>query len=252
MFKESGDTIKYIRNHLVATRECSQFNTFRLKREWNAICASEVDFAWPENKWEYDDWRSHKLNAAMIYNAIRLLKPKVLVETGTFEGHGTYVMAQAAHENNNNALIITIDYDDDPITKLPKEDWFKLSAIREQKLTLIRAKFSNCEVCFVNGDSREVLPMIFKSKIDFWDFFYQDTMHFPRGILAEWRVMRKFARLGSVAVFDDIYLNRGIPSAFFRQRKDFCSWFVWHEFLNGWTYVSTEIGHKQFWVQKLK
>lgn len=162
-------------------------------------------------------------------------------------------MAKAAHENNNQAHILTIDYDDDPSTKLPQEEWFQLRKTREENLNLIRNKFSNVKVTYINGDSRKVLKSLFSQKLDHWGFFYQDSMHFKEGILDEWHVMRQFAGLGSVVVFDDVALSLKNLLSYPLLKSDFCAWFFWHEVTrNGWTFKSIRDGRAQFWAQKIK
>ena len=63
------------------------------------------------------------------------------------------------------------------------------------------------EIHFLNGDSRSMLPSVFPAGLEYWDFFFQDSMHFMSGILAEWEIMKPFARPGSVVVFDDVCLD---------------------------------------------
>lgn len=229
-----------------------------INRNWRDICSPNVALDLPQRKWEYD-WGSHSINLVMLYNAIRIFKPKILVETGTFEGQGTYVMARAAHENNNDAHIITIDYggDPDPTFKLPKEKWTELERIRQQNLSLISDRFPKVEVSFWKGDTRDILPAIFPEKYNSWDFFYQDSMHFFEGIMAEWTVMEKYSSKGAIVVFDDIQFIIGFKKVLHLRKllsqREFCSWFVWHEVINGgWIYKSINKGHGQFWAQKVK
>ena len=41
-------------------------------------------------------------------------------------------MAQAAHKNNNNCIIYTIDYDGDPTTNLDKDKWLLLKKLEKK------------------------------------------------------------------------------------------------------------------------
>ena len=63
-----------------------------------------VDF--PKSKWDYN-WGIDERNALFLDRFVKNNKPKLILETGTFEGQATYVMAQAANHNNNNCKIYT-------------------------------------------------------------------------------------------------------------------------------------------------
>lgn len=223
----------------------------KLRAAWPSICDFSKSLDVPPGRWKHA-WSTHELSAKRLYNAIRWRRPGVIVETGTFEALGTYVMAKAAQENGNNARIYTVDYDGDPeAVSISREDWEELRRIRAENLQMIRERFPGVEVTFLNGDSRQVLPGLFPEKLDRWDFFFQDSMHFTAGILSEWEIMKPFAQPGALVVFDDVCLDwRKLPSHLLR-RNDFCLHFVFREVLRGgWSYRSTGEGRGQFWAQK--
>lgn len=222
-----------------------------LKDAWPAICDFSVKLDLPPSRWKHE-WSTHEKSAKRLYNAIRLHKPKIIVETGTFEGLGTYTMAKAAAENDNGARIFTVDYDGDPEeSSIPIEDWLELRRFREENLQLARNTFPNVEITFLNGDSRQMLPTILPAQITTWDFFFQDSMHFTSGILDEWRIMRPYAHPGSTVVFDDVCLDWKQLPEHLMGRKKFCLHFVLSEaWKNGWQYQSTAEGRSQFWAVK--
>ena len=221
-----------------------------LKDAWPAICDFSVKLDLPRSRWKHA-WSTHEKSGKRLFNAIRWHQPKIIVETGTFEGIGTYTMAKAAAANDNGARIFTIDYDGDPDVSIPMEDWLELRRFREENLQLARETFPNVEITFLNGDSRKMLPTLFPERIDHWDFFFQDSMHFTSGILEEWDIMRPYARPGSVVVFDDVCLDwKQLPRHLMGQ-KNFCLHFVLTEASkNGWLYQTTAEGRAQFWAQK--
>lgn len=221
-----------------------------LREAWPAICDFSVRLNLPTSRWKYP-WSTHELSARRLYNAIRWRQPKIIVETGTFEGLGTFTMAMAAQANDNAARILTIDYDGDPDVTVPMEDWVQLRRFRDENLDLARTTFPGVEICFLNGDSREVLPSVFPAQLDHWDFFFQDSMHFMSGILAEWEIMKPFARANSVVVFDDVCLDWKKMPAHILKHNDFCGHFLLQEgWRNGWICKSTAEGRAQFWAQK--
>ncbi|MFV0337632.1 MAG: O-methyltransferase [Chthoniobacterales bacterium] len=220
-----------------------------LRSARSAICDFSVPFSVPPSRWK-QAWSTHELSAKRLYNAIRWQKPKIIVETGTFEALGTYVMAKAAQENGG-AKIFTIDYDGDPDVSIPMEDWLELRRYRDENLQRIREEFPAVEIQFLNGDSREMLPTLFTGAVDHWDFFFQDSMHFTSGILQEWAIMKPFSHSGSIVVFDDVCLDwKKLPSHLFG-KKDFCLHFSLSEgWGGGWTYQTTSEGRAQFWAQR--
>ena len=195
-----------------------------------------LDF--PKSRW-INNWGIEKSNAESLHNLIIKNKPKVILETGTFEAQATYVMAQAAHKNNNNCIIYTIDYDGDPTTNLDKDKWLLLKKIREENLNKIKDNFGNVKVNFIDGDSRIVLKELVKNVKKF-DLFYQDSMHFFEGIKAEWQIVESNIELNGMVIFDDLKL-KGV--------KAFRDWFK-SKYKNQYSYSEINTGHKQFIIKK--
>lgn len=222
---------------------------FDLLNDWDKIKEVRHSFNWFKERWLYK-WGSNSVNASVMYEALKLIQPRVAIETGTFEGHGVFIIAKALSDVNKDCRIYTIDFDDDPLTKLSKKNWLKLKNIREENLTWIKKQFSNVEIVYIEGDSRIVLPELVSRKSFKWDFFYQDSMHFYDGIKSEWDVIYKFANNKAVAVFDDISLSK---KEFNQDGYRFCNEFILKtENTDNWNFISTEIGHHQFWIQKRK
>jgi predicted O-methyltransferase YrrM len=199
------------------------------ERFWRSLDQGER-IELPPARWRFRKWGSVPQDASRLYRLVRLLRPEVIIETGTFEAQGTYALAAAANANNNGARLYTFDYDGDPTTILPGDAWAELKAIRQSTLDLIQATFPNCKVEFVEGDTRQILPRFLEERRLTWDLFFQDSMHFYDGILSEWTAMRAYASMRAVVVFDDINEDAGHP---------FPKWFNTHEVQNGWVSRST-------------
>ena len=145
-------------------------------------------------------------------------------------------MAKAANDNNNNCIIYTIDYDGDPTLKLEKEKWLLLKNLRNKNLNKIREECKNVTVKFVEGDSRNVLKSLFKdNNIEKVDLFYQDSMHFPDGINAEWELVEPHIKKNSITIFDDLKLQ-GVHK--------FKNIFI-KKYGNKYNYKNINDGHKQ-------
>jgi len=192
------------------------------ERFWRSLDRGEgVEL--PPARWTFRKWGSRGWDASRMYRLVRLLRPGVIIETGTFEAQGTYALAAAASANQNNARIFTFDYDGDPTTTLPDAAWGELKSIRQATLDLIRKQFPNCTVEFVEGDTRQILSPFLAERRLKWDLFFQDSMHFYDGILAEWTAMRAHASKTAIVLFDDI-----------NEEHPFPQWFKAHEAPNGW------------------
>jgi cephalosporin hydroxylase len=196
----------------------------------------------PTGKWIHK-WGVGTENSKVLYNLIRKTKPEVIIETGTFEGQGTTVIAQAAHENNNNCRIYTIDYDGDPTSDhINDTEWEELKIIRNNNLENIKQNYPNCKVIFLDGDSRQKISEIFnqygESKCD---LFYQDSMHYFEGIQQEWKLVEPYLFQNSITIFDDMAL-KGVRLFKFWFEKSYKNKYEFYQFLQG---------HKQFIVKKI-
>ena len=218
--------------------------SFSLSNDWDKIQTSNSFNTFP-SQWKYK-WGIHPINAQMMYNALIIHKPSSIVETGTFEGHGVYVMAKALSDTNTPCTIHTIDYDGDPLTAEDAAAWKELREIRNSNLERIHSLFPLVTINFYDGDSREVLPALIQKGLT-WDFFFQDSMHFLDGITKEWEIMESAANPNAIVVFDDISLSDNLkhPDA-----PVFCNQFINSIYGQKWCYKSTDIGHRQFWAQK--
>lgn len=210
--------------------------------EFNKKQHPQNNLNFPKGKWHHT-WGIDNTNGNFIYDLIIEKKPEIIIETGTFEAQGTYVLAKAAHQNNNNCKIYTIDYDGDPTSdKITQEEWLKLKSFRDNNLKLISNEFPNCQVIFLDGDSRQMIPKIFTEYGETkCDFFYQDSMHFKDGIISEWKLVEPFIIQNSVILFDDLKL-RGV--------KEFRDWFL-KNYNSKYEIVQTTEGHHQLIVCKI-
>ena len=76
---------------------------------------------------------------------------------------------------------------------------------------------------------------------DVIDLFYQDSMHFKDGIIAEWNLVEKNIIKNSKIIFDDLQL-KGV--------QQFRDWFQ-NKYKSLYSYKVINDGHKQFIVNKL-
>lgn len=205
---------------------------------------TDINIEIPNSGWIHK-WGVDEHGARLLLNLVINRKPEVIIETGTFEGQGTYVLAQAAHLNNNGCKIYTIDYDGDPTSNsISKDEWLALKKVRDTNLDKIKTEFPNCEVIFLDGDSRQMLPKIFDPSGEYketkCDLFYQDSMHFYEGIRDEWKLVEPYTTSGSVIIFDDLQL-KGV--------RAFRDWFV-ATYKNNYEIAEKQEGHRQLLARK--
>lgn len=210
----------------------------------------ESDLQYPPARHKLN-WSTKRCHLDLLYQLIRTIKPKVIVETGTYEAHGTFAMSAATHENDNGAVLYTVDYDGDPVQDeqgtVSLDEWLELKHYRENNLAQISEQFPRCAVKFIEGDSRqvlkgEVLPALVEVADGKWDFWYQDSMHYVEGIRQEWEIMAPHASERAIVIFDDV-----------SKRNEFSVWFLNNKSLKRqWQYISRrDFQHKQCWAQRL-
>lgn len=180
-------------------------------------------------------WNLDFNDAGRMVRWMRANKIVNMVETGTFEGLGTALFAQTMEEYGGGR-ITTFDWAGDfENLSVPHGEWNDLSGIRIENLRKIGDQFPRAVVQYVSGDTRETLKSVdFAEPVDFW---FQDTMHFTAGILAEMESMKDRLAPGAVVVFDDVNETHPWNKVFAEQ---YPTWFA-HQFGGG---------HGQLWAQK--
>ena len=146
-------------------------------------------YFWKENfiGLEYDNC-SMELEAAKLWSAwVKLIKPKVIVETGTYVGYSTSIIAAAIEEIGNNGVIFTIDPWDIPHL------WENTNL----------AKF----IKFINVSSDEALPKIKDLSID---LLVCDSLHTYKNTMWEISNYEPFLKEGGYIFMHDTVLFDGV------------------------------------------
>jgi len=202
-------------------------------------------------------WNHDNANMDMMCKAILILNPKVVIELGTFEGFGTEKMAKAMP----NGKLYTFDAGEAPVDCLgetygvTKEykykkylvdwkniehpGWDSFDKVIEKRTERVNADYPGVTVGFIQGLTFNTLPKQMP-KIGKWDLLFQDTMHDMPSILKEWNLVKKYAKKGSVIIFDDIVLRLGGAEVvdYFEKKE------------RTWQWRHTPIGHGQLWGEK--
>ncbi len=127
----------------------------------------------------------------LLYVLCRLMKPKVVIETGVAAGVSSFYMLEALHRNREGHLY-SIDYPD-PSTRLPT-GWLVSYALRD-RWTLTLGK-----------SSVKLKPALEDTSLV--DLFLHDSDHSYRNMMFEFRTAWPYIRKGGLLLSDDTNVNR--------------------------------------------
>jgi len=207
-------------------------------------------------------WNHCNADMDVIVQALSILKPKVVLELGTFEAFGTVKMAQALNRLRQKSTLYTFDASTNPYNTLgetygiPNEDelvkwdepidprfqdswrsWEDIMKARDERLA---NNYKNVKVEFIEGITFDTLGPALK-EIGEWDFCFQDTVHHHDFIIREWNLLKPYSKVGSIIVFDD--MNRPHNTAWvdlFRANEP------------DWDTRHGSGGHEPFWAERIR
>jgi predicted O-methyltransferase YrrM len=142
----------------------------------------------------------------MLYVAVRVLRPKVVIETGVFDGVSSSALLQAMHDNTEGVLesidlpataVIVGATDAMPETSLPpgrQPGWLVPQRLRERYSLRL-------------GDSREILPRVLGEHKTI-DIFFHDSLHTDAHMTFEFQTAWPHLRDGGLMASDDVLFNR--------------------------------------------
>jgi len=153
--------------------------------------------------WQYDHPR-------LLHSLIRLLKPEVVVEVGTFIGYGACYMARALEENNKGQLYCIDNW------QLPNPEWRK-EPVKSTLMRSLKELGLDSRVTLIEGDSNNV-------KWPTANMVYIDGWHSYKACKEDWN---RAAMSGATCIcFDDSISVVG-PRAVVRElERDWKEWDV--------------------------
>lgn len=183
------------------------------------------------------NWNLDMGDAGRMIAWLEFSRPRIVVETGTFEGLGTNMLAMTMSRYGGGKLTTHDFFADTDNQSVTTADWRRLQAIRFANLASIVRRHPDVEVRYVDGDTRETLATTqYGGPID---FFFQDTMHFLTGILSEFETVESRIAVGGVVVFDDINDTHPLREWMAKERAE------------GWRHHHFGGGHGQLWSQRI-
>jgi len=134
----------------------------------------------------------------LLYLSVRVTRPRLVIETGPFNGASSTFLLHAL-EANGDGRLISFDLADAadalgvPVTPGREPAWLVPDELR--------ARFE-----LVLGDTRRTLgPRL--ARENGVDVFFHDSLHTTRHMLFEFRVAWRHLRPGGVLVSDDVFWN---------------------------------------------
>jgi predicted O-methyltransferase YrrM len=134
----------------------------------------------------------------LLYLSVRALRPRLVVETGPFNGASSTFLLHALEQNGGEGRLVSFDVPDArdalgvPIPAGREPAWLVPDELRH--------RFE-----LVLGDTRQALrPRLERETVD---LFFHDSLHTTRHMLFEFRVAWRRLRRGGVLVSDDVFWN---------------------------------------------
>ena len=134
----------------------------------------------------------------LLYLAVRALRPRLVVETGPFNGASSTFLLHALEANGGDGRLVSFDvpYARDalgvPIPEGREPAWLVPDELRH--------RFE-----LVLGDTRQTLRRRLAQETV--DLFFHDSLHTTRHMLFEFRVAWRHLRSSGVLVSDDVFWN---------------------------------------------
>lgn len=157
-----------------------------------------------KSKPKYQAW--HKV----IYLLVRAAKPKIMIETGVFEGFSSIFILMAMKDNGIGTLI---SIDKPPIKPVKDSTSMMFFTHLPKGLDsgwIIPEDLKNRWV-MINGNTKEILPEVLK-KYKKIDIFLHDSLHTYEHMFWEFKSAWNYIRTNGLLLSDDIYFNRAFEN----------------------------------------
>jgi len=160
--------------------------------------------------YEYSSGAISKSHGHNIYTLIRILKPDIVIETGTANGYSTSFILKAL-EKNNRGILYSIDFPEIEGEEYSPDDFYKekggavIPKGRQSGWLVpdtLRARFK----LFI-GKSQDILPHLFKT-IGEIDIFFHDSEHTYEAMLLEFENAWLYLRPGGILLAHDVNWNK--------------------------------------------
>jgi predicted O-methyltransferase YrrM len=166
------------------------------------IFFNEVNQKMIQKRNRHANWREWY---EFFYMVVRFSKPRIIVETGVFDGQSSSVILLALKYNDDNGKLISIDL---PANK----------AIEGSTVKMVESELpSNCKPGWVIpdylrdnhrlifGDAKELLPRLLSEEYPQIDIFFHDSLHTFEHQCFEYSTAWPCLRESGIMLSDDIF-----------------------------------------------
>lgn len=209
--------------------------------------ATPDDFSYPSINTEgsYQSWNSGREELARIGAFLKIVKPHVVVECGTFEGYGTEFMSNVMIQSyEGDKRLITIDtssivnWENGEYSPIEKEEFNHVLQARSDRMNNLK-KLSAVEVIYIDSLIHLVGETIAKTNVI--DFIYHDATHLAAAMAKDIDTFISGGlNVGTWVCFDDVVPGHPFPELFREQ------------YAKEWIGTHIERGRGQFWMMKVK
>jgi len=139
-----------------------------------------------------------------LYSFVRMVKPGIVIETGTFVGYTSLCIAQALEDNGESGHLYSFDL----FQNLPENYSSPLcpdtrNSLHVARTHLGKAGLSN-RVTLHQGDSVKQIEIVFPEKNPFIDLAFIDGDHTLKGCFSDWNVIAERLRPGGLVLLHDV------------------------------------------------
>lgn len=142
-----------------------------------------------------------------IYTLIREVKPKTILEIGTWDGMQAVKMITEAKKYNQEVFYYGFDLFEDISAEVRKKEAHVKRSVTHQAVDAA-IKATGASYQLIRGNTLETLPVFATPKI--LDFVYIDGGHSIETIKSDWDNVERLMSPNTVVLFDDYYHNTEI------------------------------------------
>lgn len=146
-----------------------------------------------------------------LFDEIRRIKAKSILEVGTWNGNRAVQMISAAQTCHQDKIkYVGFDLFEELSNDLYQLEISKRPPTKAEVLD--KLAMYNADVLLIQGNTLETLPAFVRSSETF-DFIFIDGGHHVETIRSDWQSVSKLMHHGSVVIFDDYWRNDAHQSA---------------------------------------
>lgn len=165
----------------------------------------------PLVNWYYEKYQAPK-RYSNLYQEIKKLKAKSILEVGTWNGRRALKMIDVAkHSSSEPVTYVGFDLFEGLTDEMYKYEISKKPPTKKQVEDLLNTTGANIKL--VKGNTLETLPNYLETNDTKFDFIFIDGGHHVETVKSDWQCVSKLMHKDTVVIFDDYWHHRMDQSA---------------------------------------